>query len=394
VHLLSRQRDRCTVATEWSSIPWHAQLLHLGIVTRALVVIGSGSLARAFCYSLAVSAGAPEVLWLVGRTPSALAEIAYVSTTRASAAGNSLVVNTAPVDTIIVDAITEVLRREQPAAVLLCASYQSPWERDSAPSDWTRLIDRAGFGVTLPLQAAVAIEVARAVAAACPDALLINACFPDAVNPLLRGLGLPVDFGIGNVALLAASLAAALGLAGGRQLRVLAHHVHLHAPDDARDEARAWLGDVPVPDVTALLAAQRAASRAELNHVTGLAAARLLTAVLAGERVAASLPGPLGLPGGYPVVIDRGRVRLALPPQLPVPAAVSWNEQAARRDGVLVGAGRATFAPAAANALRPHLPDLADGFDLDATGAAADQLLGLRAGLRLSRPPPVVSAHR
>ncbi|MEV4890022.1 hypothetical protein AB0K48_11595 [Nonomuraea sp. NPDC055795] len=82
---------------------------------------------------------------------------------------------------------------------------------------------------------------------------MINACFPDAVNPL--------------------------------------------APRDGHPEVRAWLGkeDRELEDVGGLPAAQRAAGRAELNHVTGLAAARLVAALVAGHDVPTHLPRPLGL---------------------------------------------------------------------------------------------------
>ncbi|MEE3922695.1 hypothetical protein V2I01_42960 [Micromonospora sp. BRA006-A] len=57
----------------------------------------------------------------------------------------------------------------------------------------------------------------------------------------------------------------------------------------------------------------------------------------------ASLPGPLGLPGGYPVRLTGGRTELRLPAELPVAQAVAWNTAAGRRDGVEVGGGHVRY---------------------------------------------------
>ncbi|MFI6541257.1 hypothetical protein ACIBHY_53015 [Nonomuraea sp. NPDC050547] len=295
------------------------------------------------------------------------------------------------------EALAETLGQIVPNGVLVAASTQSPWERQNSPSKWTEFLEKAGFGVTLPFQAEAALRVARAAPA---GTWVINACFPDAVNPLAAALGLPLWCGIGNAALLAASAQAALGLSDQRDLRMLAHHSHLYPPRDGHPEARAWLGDEDrggdrhedrggdrgagreedreLADVGGLLAAQRAAGRAELNHVTGLASARLVAALIAGHDVPTHLPGPLGLPGGYPVHASLASgIRLRLPYGVEEKEAVDFNQRAALRDGVVVEDGRVTFAPAAREQLAAVAPDLADGFpvtDLEPATAALEQL--------------------
>ncbi|MCZ0991411.1 hypothetical protein O1M54_48450 [Streptomyces diastatochromogenes] len=179
---------------------------------------------------------------------------------------------------------------------------QSPWEATRAPSAWTDLLSAGGFGIALPLHAVLARNVAQAIRSSRVPTLFVNACYPDAVNPLLHAEGLPVFCGVGNSATLAASLRAVLRPQAGERLRVLAHHAHLHAPADPADEARVWLDDRPVPHVGELLTAHRACSREELNAVTGHTAAVLAARLAAEQEVHADLPGPLGLPGGYPSV--------------------------------------------------------------------------------------------
>lgn len=351
-----------------------------------LVVVGSGSLARSVCGSLAAVATAGVDVTVLARSPAAAAAAAYLTRTRAALIGRPVTARSAQ---LAPDRLADTLARLAPAAVLVCASYQSPWERGSTPSAWTDLLGRAGFGASLPLQAGLATDVGRALAAVAPATPLLNACFPDAVNPLLAALGVPVLCGIGNAAILAATLQAQLDLPDQRDLTVLANHLHLHRPADPADEALAWVGGQPVADVGDRLAAQRRTEPRKVNQVTGLTAALLLDGLLTGAEVHTNLPGPLGLPGGYPVRLRGSELELRLPPGWDTAAAVGWNQRMADLDGVRVDRDRVVLAPAAAEALAPYLSDHLDtggGFLVRDTAAVAEALLDLRTRLRAAAP--------
>ncbi|GAA3474725.1 hypothetical protein [Nonomuraea roseola] len=335
-----------------------------------LAVIGTGGLARAVCYALAVT-GPSARITVIGRDPARTAELCHIGMARAALAGSNVTFRP------MTDSLPEALATAAPAGVLLAASSQSPWESLSSPSAWTSLLRRGGFGLTLPFQAESAVRAGTAIASASPGAWFVNACFPDAVNPVLAACGVPVLCGIGNAGLLAASLQTALGLADQRELQVLAHHVHLYTPSSPEDEAQAWHQGRALADVGTLLAAQRATSRTELNHVTGLTAARVLGCLLTGGDLDTSLPGPLGLPGGYPVRLAAGQLSLRLPPGLDRAEAIAFNQRSAVQDGVVVEGTRVTFGPAAREELARVAPDLADGFhtaDLDSATEAFTQL--------------------
>lgn len=343
-----------------------------------IVIVGSGSLARSVCYSMAAIFRLPVAVSVLARSASALAELTYVANTRARLSRSGATFHMVVVDLCCAGQLDEVLAHIGPAIVVHCASLQSPWERLTAPSPWTELVTRAGFGVTLPLHAALAVDLARSITRAGLDVALVNACYPDAVNPVLHALGLPLLCGIGNVALLAASLQTALRLEDQRSLQVLAHHVHLHEPACADEEAMAWRGGEALADVSAMLAPLRAAARPELNAITGHAAALLLEDLLRGEEVFTSLPGPLGMPGGYPVRLQDGRISLNLPAELTVASAVAWNQRAALRDGVQVSASAVRFSEAAERELRRHVPGIAAGFSVADLREVCDLLLELR----------------
>ncbi|MEV0678597.1 hypothetical protein AB0I60_18975 [Actinosynnema sp. NPDC050436] len=337
-----------------------------------IAVIGTGDLARAVCHSLAVTASVPVEVVVIGRDPLKTGRMCFIANARAAARGRGGARFT-PFTGELEQPLAEV------AGALVCASSQSPWERLTSPSAWTGLVDRAGYGITLPFQAELALRAGRALPG---GAWLVNGCFPDAVNPLLAASGVPVLCGIGNVAALAAGAQVALGLPDQSALRLLAHHVHLHAPAEGQDEVRAWHGGDPVAAPADLVAALRDAERTQLNQITGVAAAALLDAVLTGAVLETNLPGPLGLPGGYPVTVTGASVALRLPAGVGQAEAVAFNQRAAAADGVVVDGGRVVFAPA----LAEHLPEFADAIAVDDFAVAAARLHGLRERLR-GEPP-------
>ena len=361
------------------------------MIERHVAVVGSGALARSICYSLAGfgpgRAAAPVRVTVLSRGDGAR-EVARLGGLRAAVSGAGV---TFAAETLRDPA--DALARLRPGVLVCCTSAQSPYEKVTAPSAWTSLIARAGFGVTLPLQATAAVPLARAAAQVSPATLIVNGCFPDVVNPLLAALGAPVACGLGNVSTLAACVQAALGLPDQDDLALLGHHVHLGRPRHPADEVRAWHRGRPVEDVATLLDPYRAMPRHELNAVAGHAAARFLLDLLDGAEIRTSLPGPLGLPGGYPVTVAGGAVTLRLPAGPTRAEAVAWNLHAGREDGVEVADGWVRHSPAAAEALAPHLPGLAAGWSVTDLDEVSHQLTDLRRRLRPAPPVPAVQRN-
>jgi hypothetical protein len=351
-------------------------------MNRRVVVVGSGSFGRSVSYALATELRVPAEVLVLARDPGRAAEVAFVATARAGVSGVPATFRSAE---LAAERLDDLLGAARPEVLIHCVSHHSPWEGRVAPSAWTRFVAAAGFGVTLPLQAALVLDVAASLRRVAPDCLLINACFPDAVNPVLAEHDLPVFCGAGNIATIAAALRAAVAEAG--EFLLLAHHAHLHEPADPADEARLWVDGVEHENVGALLGPMRSAARAELNQVGGHAAARLVADLLAepGTGLRTHLPGPRGMPGGYPVRIAGDKIELRLPDGLDVDAAVAWNQRMAVHDGVVVQDGKVGFPPRTAEVLRARLPAMADGYPVHDVRAACAELLELRARLRTSR---------
>jgi hypothetical protein len=282
------------------------------------------------------------------------------------------------------DDVEVLIERLEPDLLLNCTSYYSPWEARSRPSQWTEFLARSGFGVSLPIQATFAIRLAKAISRSSRRIVFINGCYPDAVNPVLKALNLPVFCGFGNVALVAGSLQGALGLTDARRLRVLAHHLHINPLKNGADEARVWVDGVPLEGVSHLLAQQRCGDGLEVNRVIGFTAAILLARIISGERIEACVPGPMGLPGGYPVIIEGGSLQLNLPPDVEEAEAIAWNERCALADGVRVlPSGHVEFSVQVKSALAHYLPEVANGFHVSQMSEVTQRMLEMRQRLRL-----------
>lgn len=352
------------------------------MVHHSICILGSGSLARAICYALATVCTRDITVFIVSRTEGSAQELCYVANARAALNRSQIRFESRKIEAYSREQISPLLTESEVEVVLSCASLQSPWEKSTTPSAWTDLLALAGFGITMPLQAAVPLEVSRAVADQKNPPLFLNASFPDVVNPVLKALDLPIFCGTGNVALLAASLNHALRNSG-RILQVLGHHWHLYPPQADVPEALAWLDGTPVKGITELLSQQRATARFELNHVNGLATAHLLDAIVAKRELRTSLPGPFGLPGGYPVRVVGRSIELDLPPGLLHSRAMELNNQWAKADGVqFTDSGDIMFSEQTCAAMRTEMPDFNSTLNVKEIDHLGTLLIKLRERLR------------
>jgi hypothetical protein len=354
-----------------------------------ILIIGSGSLARAISYSLALLPSRPHRVIVCARSRDQLNEIVYVSRAKAASAQSLVRFDSVEFDAES-DHVGRLLSSLQPDIIVNCASYYSPWEWIHQPSAWTHLLRGAGFGFTLPLQAVFAIKFAKAVAAHSRPVLFINGCYPDAVNPLLRALDLPVFCGIGNIALVATSLRSALGLMPGQRLQVMAHHLHLYTPKPGVDEAQVWVDGKRCENVTGLLVPQRTSNGLEVNKIIGCTAAVLLRNIIDGSDVETHVPGPFGLPGGYPVHVVGALMELNLPANLSECEAIAWNERIAVADGVrILSNGSVEFGEATKLAFRQYLPQISEGFHASEIDKVSQSLLELRQRLTREKAQPL-----
>ena len=301
---------------------------------------GAGSLAAAALHAISVMPGRALTVILIARGSERAHWLVRAANARAAGTNRCLRIRHELVDWDDRSRLRALFSCARPRVVLHTATLQSPWTVGGADA-WSRMISEVGYGVTLPLHFVLAERAGRTLAESAPGALFVNACYPDAVNALLASEEVPVACGIGNVAILAAHLAAELP-AGDEPLRLLAHHAHIAAAINGTAPSlppRAWLGRTPV-NTSDWVASARLPNDDRLNSVTGATAAPLLLALL--ERHASyrgHAPGVQGLPGGYPVVVKDGVLSLDLPEGVSRDEAVDFNRRSAVMDGLVAGPG-------------------------------------------------------
>ncbi|TDV45075.1 hypothetical protein EC919_113111 [Pseudomonas graminis] len=218
----------------------------------------------------------------------------------------------------------------------------------------------------------------RAVKQSCPKSLVINAAFPDAVNPILYKVGMAPDVGIGNIAnLIPATRSAIARLAGCLPAQVCAklvgHHYFSHSVPrhglppqrlDASFNLTYWIdgeertGELSAEAIFACVA--REFSRlggVDGQYLTAMSAVTVLENLHAEHEVRVHGPGPQGLPGGYPVKVGMGKVLLDLPYGVTREEAIKVNEAGQRLDGIkLIRAdGTAVFGEAQMQVMQREL---------------------------------------
>lgn len=256
------------------------------------------------------------------------------------------------IDVSNLDQVAETIRRIRPDIVFSAVTLQSWWVLTTLPKDRFESIDRAQVGPWLPVHLTLVHCLMKAVRASGVQPIVVNASFPDVVHPVLAKVGLAPNTGIGNIAnplpALRMSIAERLRVnVDSIELRAVLHHYVSHRVSRVGDA-----GGAPF-HVTVLIDGQDASR--ELNRpdlfkdlptrfrrpggmagqpMTAAAAVRVLTAIAEDRQEVLHVPGPNGLPGGYPARIGGEGVEVVLPPTLTMPEAIAINEAGARYEGI------------------------------------------------------------
>lgn len=354
-----------------------------------ILMVGTGAFAARIACDIAAGAQHPVRLVLAGRNGDRLAWLTTACNARAATFGTGVEATSVAADLSSADAIAPVLASIGPDVVVQAASVQTASVIARRDDAWSRLVAEGGLSATAVFQALLSARVGAAMRQAAPRAALVNCCFPDVVNAMLAGLGLPVACGVGNIGILSSCFAGALGPDGIRRVKVLAHYQTIGAwrrPASERaglPTPRVWIDGAEIDDVQARFAGIRLTPEPALE-VSGSASVPLLVAMATpGTTLAAHAPGALGLPGGYPVRWAEGSLSLDLPAGLSQDEAVAWNQSFEQRNGLLVSAdGAVTYTGVLRDRLQALSPALAAGFALADLEAVHVEMAALRARLQ------------
>jgi hypothetical protein len=351
-----------------------------------VLIIGAGDMGERFAAGLAAHPAVRELV-LVDVSP----ELGLRAATVASA--HDCIVRPVALDGRDQAGVEGLLRRERPDLIVQVAALQSPWALVGRTDPVGAAFAAAGLAARLPLQLPVLLSVMRAVREVGYEGPVANLSLPDLTHPLLARLGLAPTIGLGNVAMLLLRVRAALRAEAGPDadmplLRLVGQHHHVYGvmqatpPADPATGPKVWLGEEATRRDELAYGAPAMAQGIRYNAITAAAALPVLLALLPGAAsLRWSTPAPFGLPGGYPVRIEAGRIELDLPAGVELADCVAHCEREARHDGLdhIEADGAVHFTAETQAALASVAADLVEPLPIEDVDRRAGRILTLLA---------------
>lgn len=255
-------------------------------------------------------------------------------------------------DAFDVDRVAETLEEIQPAVIYNSMTLQSWWVITQLPQDAYKAIDEARFAPWFPMHFVPIYKLMQAVRKSGIKTHVVNAAFPDLVNPALHKIGLAPTVGIGNVDNVIHSLRLVAAKMYEVPLRavtvyMVAPHVvsyylarygntagapyYLKIMVDERDVT----SEIDMDDFFAqVTTVGRRTGGIQAHPVVASSVCRIVMGILFDTHELGHAPGPNGLPGGYPVKLSSDGVEVFLPEGLTLDEAVKINNEAQVFEGV------------------------------------------------------------
>jgi hypothetical protein len=354
-------------------------------MTCDVLLCGTGSFAARIAFDLAATARQPVRVVLTGRNRDRLGWLVTASNARARIFGAAARFSGVPSDLLAAGEPERLVARYNPRIVVQAASVQTSSVIARSGDAWSQLVRDGGLSATALAQAAISLKMAQAITADGNRSLFVNCSFPDVVNGMIEAAGHRVLCGFGNVGILASVFAGLRDLAPER-LRMLAHYQNLAPFRQASGTRtgrppRVWMDGAEIADVHDVFREVRLTPEPVID-ISGATGVPVITAIVEGREWRGHLPGPNGLPGGYPVRLRDGTMALDLPDGLSEQEAVQWNLSFEQNNGLVVSqTGDVRFNGRLAECLRAHDSALANGFHMRDFDAAFTAMTQLRAQL-------------
>ncbi|MFF0223657.1 hypothetical protein [Streptomyces sp. NPDC004629] len=359
---------------------------------RRVMVLGAGDIGRRVFHELAQSAHDRRV-HLAGRDEETILRAANLARYCGLQRGFSPAVSHSVTDLSDVARTAERITAFAPDVIFLAASYQSWWVISTLPKDMFQRLYAANYGPWLPMHLVPVMKAMEAVRLSGSQAVVVNAAYPDAVHPALAAVGLSPDIGIGNVANnvpgIQAVVTDTLGCATEEvEVRLVAHHYVSHRLSRSGDSGPARMGlavlregrditaELDIPALLGRLPQEYRRTGGLAGHtMTAASALSVLEPLVDGRDALVHAPGPDGVPGGYPVAIEDGKLRLRLPEGMTTEEALAINVSGQAADGIraIRPDGTVVFEPDAMNILTGELGYACDEMPLsEAEGRARE----------------------
>ena len=254
-----------------------------------------------------------------------------------------------PLDVNQKQAVVKAVKTAKPDIILNTASLQSWCLPDLLPFEQSALIKSAGFGMWFPVHFALTLKLMEVLQEVDYQGVTLSAPFPDVVNPVLGCLDMAPTCGVGNLD----EIVPKIKWLTSRKINatvdeidvlLVAHHAlegnvygephSEHPPFFLRIEYKGKDITKQVRADELLFAPFPLPPGRAIHFLTAGSTLRLIQALLGKEEQLLHVPGPDGLPGGYPVLVSKGKVEVAALKGITLKEAVRINELSHRFDGI------------------------------------------------------------
>lgn len=324
--------------------------MNQSIGKKKLLLVGAGNL----CLQILKILGPKNQFEFVvlGRNEESTLRLCNLVALSCAQLGQFISIKPVIADLAEIDKVSRLLREEAPDILVNCASLQSWRVITGLPKLTFEQLDQAQFGPWLPMHLTLMHYLMQAVKASGISAKTVNAAFPDAVNPILSRIGLAPDIGVGNVANLIPAVRFSIARLlecepADVQVRLYAQHYFSHYVPrgglpprasyrllyEVRD--RPEVTRLPAESVFSTVKAEfRRLGGVDGQFLTACSAVTVIEGLFSPTPVLVHAPGPLGLPGGYPVWLHDGQIDVQFSDACPQDEAVRINAICQSQDGI------------------------------------------------------------
>jgi len=243
-----------------------------------------------------------------------------------------------------------LLGKVQPDFVINATTLQT-WHRIRIlPREMYEKLSSATLGAWLPMHLTLVYKLMKAIKRSGINTFVLNASLPDVVDAVLGKIDLAPTLGLGNIDLIVQGIKRLVSLKLNVSVNVIsvymvAHHVHWVCPREAgymkgapyflkilvkdKDVTKSFNLDKLLVDAVKLYPPGM-----EFTTVSASSGIKNVMAILKDKGILTHVPGPNGLPGGYPVYLDGSGAKVTLPDDLALADAVKINEEAQKYDAI------------------------------------------------------------
>jgi hypothetical protein len=318
---------------------------------KRILFVGLGELGSQI-FDLFVRIPGKHTFLVGGRNERYLHERTNLSILAATQLGFNSDVSCRYLDLQNIEQTAQTIEHFQPD-IIFCAATLQRWGIISAlPKPFSEKLYTAQMGPWLPMHLTLMYKLMQAVKQTGQAIKVINASFPDIANVVLSKAGLAPITGVGDIANNIPALRKSIALKLSKPLerveirffaqRFLSYRMsrlgnsggapfHLVALVDGNDVTR-LLDMETIFDLLPTKFKRIGGTAGQL--MTAASATVVFDGLVNNAKMMTHVPGPNGLPGGYPVIVNEEGVEIVLPEGLTLEQAIRINEDSMKFDGV------------------------------------------------------------